>query len=306
MFPDFPEFTPLHLELKDPYNELVRDLPPYSDISFATLQIWWNLSEQLSVSILNRNLVIDYHQPFDTANSGLSLIGKNKVDASIQELFHYLREKHQKVQLLHVPQFVVDEIAQPETFVLQEEHDYNEYLLDSAGLAKLEGHEYQRLRKKINRFIREIGEDRLEVKALDLTLTEVQDELFRSIAEWENANTARNDPDHSEHLALRKTLSHAAALDIRNLAVFIDKRLHGIIIYHQPLEKNYYVLHHLKASYEHSLISDYLHHEIAKRAAQNNVSVLNIEMDLGIESLKNHKMMLRPTDFFKKYTIRSI
>jgi hypothetical protein len=87
------------------------------------------------------------------------------------------------------------------------------------------------------------------------------------------------------------------------MALYIDKQLHGIIIYHRPLDGEYYVMHHLKANYETPYISDYMHHEMAKRAMVDNVSKLNIEMDLGIENLKKHKMTLRPAHFLKKYRI---
>jgi hypothetical protein len=303
MFPAFPEFIPLRLELKDPYNELVGSLPPYSDISFTTLQTWWNLNEKLAISLLNRNLIIHYSQPFEDDQSGLSLIGQNDIDMSIHILFDYLRQRHEAVRLIHVPEFVVQEIKDRDTFDISEETAYNEYLLDSAALAALEGHDYQLLRKKIRRFVKSVGEKKLEVAALDLSLAEVQDQLLAAISEWESKNTPDNDPDHTEHAALKKTLDHAATLDIQSLAIYIDKELHGIMIYHRPLGKEYYVLHHLKANYETPYISDYLHHEVAKKATANNVSKLNIEMDLGIENLRKHKMTLRPTGFFRKYTI---
>ncbi|HSX47246.1 MAG TPA: hypothetical protein VLF63_00585, partial [Patescibacteria group bacterium] len=89
MFPTFPDFIPLNIELKDPYNSLVKSLPPYSDISFATLQTWWNLNEKLTVSLLNQNLIINYNQPFKSVGSGLSLIGTNNVDNSIETIFQY-------------------------------------------------------------------------------------------------------------------------------------------------------------------------------------------------------------------------
>ena len=39
------------------YQQHVKDLPPYSDILFSTLQIWWNLYENLEISLLNGNEV---------------------------------------------------------------------------------------------------------------------------------------------------------------------------------------------------------------------------------------------------------
>lgn len=303
MFPVFPEFLPLSMELKEPYNALVEALPPYSDISFTTLQIWWNLSEKLSVSMLNRNLIINYEIPSSPAASGLSLVGKHKIDESMRIIFHHLRAKQQPVRLVHVPEFVIQAMQDPAQFTIDEEPDYNEYVLDSAALSKLEGHAYQLLRKKIKRFVREVGERKLEVKALDLSLTEVQDQIFASIAEWGEQRVSKNDPEHSEHDALKKSLQHASALGLRSLSLHINDELHGILIYHRPLGKEYYVLHHLKVNYGTPYISDYMHHQMAKTALDDNVTKLNIEMDLGIENLRKHKLTLRPTEFLRKYTV---
>jgi hypothetical protein len=305
MFPTFPEFTPLSLELKGPYNAATNPFPPYSDISFATLQLWWNLNEELSISLLHDNLVIDYQLPFDPDQAGLSLIGRTQVDASIETIFAYLKQTNKAVRLVHVPQFVVDELEHAQRYDITEELDYNEYLLDSAEWAKLEGHDYQRLRKKVNHFIRNVG-DNVELKALDLTQIEIQEQLFQSIVAWEEKNSANNDPDHSEHKALKRTLQHASTLEMKNLAIYIDNTLHGVVFYHQPQGKEYYVIHHMKVNYETPHITHYLHHELAKRATENNVTSLNIEMDLGIENLRQHKMMYKPKGFFRKYTIRPL
>lgn len=303
MFPRFPVFIPLSLELKDTYNKMVGEFPPYSDISFVTLQIWWNLDEKLLISSLNDNLVISYSLPFDKSESGLCIVGKNKIDESIHTIFQYLKDSGKEVKLVHVPKFVTRAIKHPDAFLITEETNYNEYLLDSKSLSGLEGHQYQLLRKKIKRFVRSTGEKKIEIRSLDLALERIQDEVFQSIIDWEKKNTHQNDPDHTEHLALRKTLKNASALDIKNLGVYIENELHGIMLYHQPLSKKYFILHHAKVNYDSPYISDFLHHEVAKHAAKNNVSRLNIEMDLGIENLKKHKLTLRPTSYFKKYSI---
>ncbi len=306
MLPDFPEFIPLTIELKDPYNQAISPYTPYSDISFATLQIWWNVSEKLSVSLLNGNLVIDYNLFHDEDNSGLSLVGKTNVDDAIQKLFEYLKDNQRKQKLVHIPEFVVIEIKDRSGLEIIEETDYNEYILDSSAFAALEGPEYKTLRKKIKRFHRTVENRQLEIRELDLSLGDIQDQLFKSISEWQTKNKPENDPENTEHEALTQTFSNASQLDIKNLAVYVDKELHGFMVYHRPLNKEYYVLHHLKANYELPYISDFLHHEVAKKAVSEDVKKLNIEMDLGIEKLREHKMTLRPSEVLKKYTITPV
>lgn len=303
MFSNFPEFLPLTIEFKEAYNNAVKDYPPYSDISIATLQIWWNLENKLSVSVINNNLVINYNQPFDKNGSGMSLIGTNHIDDSIDTIFSYLKNQGTSIRLVHVPEFVVDNIRSRDSLNITEEPDYHEYILDSKSLSSLEGHQYKGLRHRINRFNKETAGKELELKSLDLSLADVREKLLVSLFMWEKKHFPNNDPDKTEHLALKTSMESQEALDIKNLALYIDGELHGIVIYHRPLGKEYYVLHHLRVNYDTSYITDYLHQKMAAKAVKENVPSLNIEMDLGIDSLKIHKMRLKPSRFLKKYTI---
>ncbi len=304
MLPDFPDFAPLALEDKDEYNRLVQDYLPFSNISFASLHIWWNLEGKLAMSSLNGNLVIYYHISYDPKNTGYSLIGRHDPDSSIDALFDYLRGKQEPVRLVHVPDFVIEKIEHKDRYVIEEEPDYNEYILDSRALASLEGSNHSRTRRKVKRFLREVEDSRLEIKALDLSSEDAKQRLFEAITAWEESQPSRNDPGHTEHQALRKTLAHAEALDIRHLGLYIDGKLSAVILYHSSPDKQYYILNHLKVDYSIPYIFDYMTHHIADRAVRDNVKFLNMEMDLGIENLRQHKLGLRPVEFFRQYSVR--
>ncbi len=303
MVPDFPNFIPLSLDLKEEYNRAISTLPPYSDISFVTLQTWWSLTNKTSIALLNANLVISYHLILDPVHSGLGLIGTTDIETSVNTLFAYLEGRKEEVKLVNVPEFVIDKMTHKEKYVIKEETDFNEYLLDSAGLANLEGSQYQTLRKKIKRFKNSVNGKDIELRNLDLSLLEVQEQLLESIAAWEKAKNTGNDPDNLEHLAIKTIMEKSKALDIQSLALYINKQLHGILIYHQPPGHGYYILHHLKVNYDNPYVSDYMHHAIAKKASESNVHTLNVEMDLGIENLRQHKLTLRPKGYFKKFTV---
>lgn len=302
MLPNFPNFIPLGIELNKLYSDATKHLETYSDIDFATLQIWWNLSEKLTICQLNSNLVINYHQPFDESHSGLSLIGKHKVDESIREIFEYLRTRHETIRLVNVPWYCVQNIKDKSKFDLIEELDFNEYILDSDMLVKMDGKNYEQIRKNIRKFIKSTDEKVLELKELNLSLEEVREEVLASIAKWEEASP-KNDPDKTEMQAMQKSLTHAESLNIKSLGVYINKELHGIQIYHQTEDKQYFIMHHLKVNYTNPHITDFMAHEMAKKANSEGVPYLNIEMDLGIENLRIHKMSLRPIKFLQKYTV---
>lgn len=303
MVASFPNFSRLSLDDRAEYERLVAAYPPFSDISFATLHIWWNLEGKLEICQLNGNLVISYYQSFDELNSGLCLVGQNEVDGSIETIFNHLRSVGYSVKLVHVPQFVVDKIQNRDGLRLEEELDFNEYILDSQALASLEHPSHGRTRRKVKRFLREVEERTVEIKELELSTPETREQLRQSIASWENERSAANDPHQTEHLAIQKTLAHADALGIQGLGLYIDTKLCAVFLYHNSHDQNYYIMNHLKVDYSIPYIFDYMTHQIADRAVKENINFLNMEMDLGIENLRRHKMGLRPVDFFRKYTI---
>jgi hypothetical protein len=306
MLPAFPHFKALSLDDKEEYEKLVAEYPPFSDISFATLQIWWNLEGKLRLAELNGNLVIDYQLATDTDNSGLSLIGKHKLRESIQTIFSYLKQEGRPVKLVHVPEFVTDEIKDRAGLELTEELDYNEYILDSHGLANLESALHGRIRRKVGRFMREVEDREIEIRELDLSSEKVRNQLWESVTAWAEAFPSRSDPRLAEHEAIQKTLAHAQKLSVQSLGLYIDGNLYAVILYHVAHDKNHYILNHLKVDYSIPYIFDYMTHHIAGKASKEGVDFLNMEMDLGIESLRHHKMRLRPVSFFRKYTVSPV
>ena len=300
----FPDFTKLTLAHRDEYNELMRKYPPFSDITFPTLHIWWNQQEQLSVSALNDNLVIDYRLHFDEKNSGYSLVGKHLIDSSIRTIFDYLKLKGEPVRLVHVPEFVVGEIGDRTGLKIEEEHDYHEYVMDAKALASLESSDLGRIRRKVRRFLREVENEKVEVKPLNMAPSETKALVFNAVQSWQKVHPKRNDPDDTEAKAIAKAIHHQSDLGIENLCLFINDKLQAIVLYHLSLDKQYYIIHHFQVDYSTPFIFDYMTSQIAKKAVEESVPYLNMEMDLGIEGLRAHKMGLRPVTFLKKFTLK--
>lgn len=301
--PSFPVFRRLVLEDKASYNKLVAQYPAYSNISFTSIQIWNNQDDELSISSLNDNLVIKYHLPFDEKNSGLSVLGKNNLDTTIQEIFKHLEASHLPVKLIHIPEFIVNEIADPNKLLIEEELDYNEYILDSEALTRLEGSQHGKTRRQVNHFKRAVENRKLDVRPLDLSSDEAKEAVLSQIIEWEKTQRNTNDPEKTEHKALRRTITHASDLDIQHLGLYIDDEMHAVVLYHQTLDKQYFIINHLRVNYSIPFIYDYMTHHIANKALSENVKFLNMEMDLGIENLKSHKMGFRPVSFFRQFSV---
>jgi hypothetical protein len=101
-FKAFPEFTRLTLEHREPYINFIKQFPPLSDISFAKIIDWWEYFGEIGLSELNGSLVVSYENYTDERALGLSIIGKQNIDASICQLFDYLREGGYPVRLVNV------------------------------------------------------------------------------------------------------------------------------------------------------------------------------------------------------------
>src|SRR5689334_17126748 len=121
MFKTFPEFSKLTLADKAEYEALIKDYSPVYDVSFPALMSWWNTLGEMSISVLNNNLVVPYWLPGDERRSGLSLIGTNDIDESLCVLFDYLRDKGDPVRLVNVPEFVVTNVRYPGLFTFKED-----------------------------------------------------------------------------------------------------------------------------------------------------------------------------------------
>jgi hypothetical protein len=299
-------FAKLSLEDKEDYNKLIRGFPPFSDISFTNLHIWWNLDGRLSASILNQNLVLNYRLPFDKENSGYGLVGNHNIDESIQTIFVYLRQQGKPVKLVHIPEFVVEKITDISKLDIVEELDFHEYIMSSQDLARLEGSGHAYNRKKVKRFIRETQNKKIQIKSLGLSSEENTHLILASFHDWQKKFADKNDPKRTENLAIERTLTHSQALETKNLCLFIDGKLSGFALYHLTIDKQYYIVNHLKVDYSIPRMYDYLTNQLAIKAADENVPFLNIEMDLGIEGLREHKMGLRPIRFNKKYTVKPL
>ncbi|HUD07075.1 MAG TPA: phosphatidylglycerol lysyltransferase domain-containing protein [Candidatus Saccharimonadales bacterium] len=303
MFPTFPNFSPLKLDDRERHNKYVTDYEPYSDILFTTLHIWWNLDNKLSVSILNNNLIIYYHLPFDKENSGYSIVGENDIDGSINTIFNYFKEHHMPIKLVHVPEFVIAKIHHKDSYKIVEEADYAEYILSAKELYELKGKKYASLRYKINRFHKETEGKKVEVKSIDLSNVKKIEEVLGFIRKIEKKYPPKNDHLLTEHEAIKKSLAHYQQLGLQNMALYVDDELCGIAIFDKVEGHDYYIGHHMKVDYDLPYASEYLHNQTARKALEEEITYINIEMDLGIENLRNHKMKLKPVKFFKKFQI---
>ncbi|MBF0240511.1 MAG: hypothetical protein HQM12_22645 [SAR324 cluster bacterium] len=99
------------------------------------------------------------------------------------------------------------------------------------------------------------------------------------------------------------TLSLAEDLGIRSLCLFIGGKLHGFQLYQLSHDGRYFILNHLKVSHAFRFMIPYMELEIGKKAEECGVYYLNFEMDLDVPGLRTSKSELKPSGYFKKFSI---
>lgn len=299
-FKTFPEFSKLTMADKEAYEELIKDYPPLTDISFGTLMVWWNILDSLAISLLNGNLVISYWIPGDEYHSGLSLIGTSKIDESVCTIFDHLKAEGKPARLVHVPEFVITELHYPELFAFHEERDYDECIIPiSRGYPLAQVPLYRR--RKIRQFLADIDEGRILVKALDLEDPETRAMILRSTTDWPKKGINAGITVAGE--VVKTAVEQATVLGIHGVGIFIDGTLQTFCLYQLPRDKRYVILNHMRVNYDIPRMFDFMTYALARWFAEKGITMVNIDMDLGVTTLRIIKLMLKPENFFRKYTI---
>jgi hypothetical protein len=300
MFKTFPEFSKLTLDDKEEYEALIEGFPPMSVYSFIDLMTWWNSLGYGSVSMLNSNLVIPYWLPGDDKTSGLSLIGTNKIDESICAIFDHLRDKGEKPRLVNVPEFVISSVQYPDMFTFKQHRDYDEYLLKVSDFYPIENMP-SIWRFKINRKLPSIGEQKVEMRSLDLSKAENRDLLLQALTSWQARNI--NNYGMVEQEAISLSIVSAQRLGLRNICIFVDTELYGFCMYTLESDKKHATIYCIKATHSKSLGYELVIYYLAKWASEQGIEVANVNADCGLLRLRMLMLTFGPMNFYRKYTV---
>lgn len=300
MFKTFPEFSKLTLADKEEYERFIRAYPPIADLSFASLVTWWNSFDKMQISLLNGNLVIPYWVPGDEDRAGFCLIGTNKIDESLCTIFDYLKEKDEPARLVNVPEFVIENIQYPELFSCTEERSYEDYILAVSRFYPLENMVHYR-RKRVERILAKTGEDKIEVRNLDLRDINSKRLLKEVASKWWERNIT--DFGRHEKDAMFQGIDDATEIGMQNICLFIDGKLCGFCLFQYPADKDYIIISHAKAASKNLLGFELMAHLFAKWFSERGIKYMNINSDAGILPLRTFMLTLGPVNFFRKYRI---
>lgn len=297
-FKTFPKFSKLSYGDRKQYENLIKDYPPLADVSFPALMIWWNQLDTCAISALNNNLVIYYNFLGSEEMSGLSLIGTNKIDESICMIFDYLRERNMPVRLVHVPEFVLENIEYPEMFRCIHDRDFDEYIYDISKFYPL-NHMISYRRHRVRRFLSEIDENRVILKELDLTQPSERQMLRDHV--WPEKGINKLAKAFED--VWTETLDNADLLGLEGVGLYIDKELKAFCIYRQSYDRRYIHFREAKVDYALPYLFDYMVYAFARWFAEKGVQYVNLDSDAGLPFLRMFMVALGPSNYFRKYSI---
>jgi hypothetical protein len=298
MFKTFPEFSKPTIADKDAYNELIKDYPPYVDLTFAMLMTWWNTLDSLAIAELNGNLVISYWLPGDEEHSGLALVGTTKIDESINAIFEHQRKHGSAPRLVHVPEFVIRSLRHPKLFKYTEEREYDENVL---ALDKL-GEQFQKQGLQMNEAATIVAAKKLEVKDLDLALASTRHELLEVTMRWRSRGEVNYTLELLDHV-VPVIITQGDALGMKSLGLYVDGRLQAYLLYQRPHDTRYAIVNMLQMNAGAKGLYEVLVFKFAEWFGEQGVQFVNLDADLGLSFLREMRLGLGTIEFLRKFTV---
>lgn len=288
MIAQFPNFSPITLDIKDDVQAFVARFEPYSDFNFVSMFAWGDTVHS-GVSILNGNLVMRLPDYMSDAVV-YSIIGDTRATESVEAL----RQITPRLDL--VPAVFINALGG--NYKIAEQRGDFDYVYTIDDLVSLPGGAYKKIRNKVHAIEKDFGE-RTRVTFSDAPNIY---ELCGAFEQWARSTSQEPGEVKRERAAIYKAL--VASSDIRLVVaeLYVDGVLCGFSI-NELLTDGYAICHFEKVLKKHPYLSTYLIHEVAKELQKQGSILVNWEQDLDIEGLRQSKLSYHPNKLLKKYSV---
>lgn len=303
-FKTFPEFTKLTMEHREAYNSIISRYPPCSNITFGSLMTWWSALDTPLVALHGENLIISLWYPGYDDYSGLCVLGVRNVDETICSVFDYQQSLGREPRVSHIPEFVVSKIRFPEMFEFQSMRDHDECIVSVDVLADptaLPEHK----RWKLNRFLSEFNEQRIEVRNLDLTSVYDKDVMLEKLEQWRSKGGVNSFAKHDEDCLVR-AIRKGPELGYYAAGMFVDGELEAYLVMHESQLDGYELITYARFSYNFPYFLEIVTYTFAKWFKANGTKEVNIESDSGFPVLRQLKLSMGPSNFIRMYKVSPI
>ena len=187
-------------------------------------------------------------------------------------------------------------------FEIEDSEDLYEYIYNTKDLAYLEGPKYYNKRNEVKSFFRKY-ERQIEIKKIEESDVPNIKNLYKK---WLDFSEERNNNPQLgfENAALDNAFDNYNELGIIGLVAYIDKDIAGFII-GAKLNDDYVDAMIEKGNIKYKGIYKVLNSEFPKMLV-NEFKYINLEEDLGIEGLRNMKLLYHPSHLIKKFVAKEV
>ncbi len=288
----YPSFQPIDLESKEVLEEFVRKFPHHADFNVWNM-IGWADEERNSFSFLNDNLILRSPDWYSDRDS-YSLLGITKIDETLDELFRTTE------RLEAVPELVVQNIAGPDHFLIEEDRDNHEYILSLEKLVNLKGNKFYSIRVEVSRFPQ--FHPKCKVRQLDFENPNDYKDVIETAKTWCEKKGFDDRDVEAEVNGIRGFIQYAPLFKSISLGLYIEKEMVAFTI-NEVVNQDTAITHFAVGDSDYEGSSRYIAHATAKMLNRLGCDYLNYEQDMGVPGLRKAKLAYRPIRFLKKYRI---
>jgi len=301
MIPEFPEFKHLELDDKDAIENITLRYDPYSDFNFTSM--WaWNVNDKTLISKFKENLIVRFTDYLD-GSVFYSFLGHSDQEVCIDKLLTLSENEGLVPKLKLVPHDSVNNINL-NNFLIEEERDHFDYILDNNKLLKYEGRPLRGHASFKKRFT-ELHSNCIDLHMLDLGNTQHQHHMVSLNNLWvENKlKESKTVTPGVEEKVIKRIFDLCIGNNHYNLVALFDADKLIAFTIDELLKDGHSIRHIMKADTAYKGVYSFLISESARVLLESGIKYTNVEQDLGLPNLRQSKKSFQPAYYLKKYSI---
>jgi hypothetical protein len=286
--PQYPEFIPVGLELKDELHPRLSLTPDgVSEFTFSNLYLFRRRYRYRVSMDTEGNFIISGERDGKKFFMTPCAMPEKRILDGLFDEHDYWK---------NIPESVEEaerEILDGWEIERREDRDNFDYLYLRTDLANLEGKKYHKKRNLVNAFNNTYPVRRMEALNRD---------LLRDAAEVLD-NWKREKGEDGDYAAAREALELYGTLNLRGAVFYVDEKPAGWCLGESIAKGRSFAVHFEKALDEYKGIYQYMNQAFAA-SLPRFFTWINREQDLGDPGLRQAKETYRPCGYVKKYTGR--
>jgi hypothetical protein len=301
MIPEFPEFKNLELSDRKDIDHITLRYDPYSDFNFTSM--WgWNVNNKTLISKFKQNLIVKFTDYLD-GSMFYSFIGHSNQEECIDNLLKLSEREGLGNKLKLIPYDSINNI-QSQNFLIEEERDHFDYILDNNKLVKYEGRPLRGHASFKKRFT-ELHSNCINLHMLDLGNENHQQHMVSLNELWvkNKIKESKTVTPGVEDKVIKRIFDLCVGNTQYNLVALFDGEKLIAFTIDESLKDGHSIRHIMKADTSYKGIYSFLISESARVLLETGIKYTNVEQDLGLPNLRQSKKSFQPAYFLKKYTV---